>query len=257
MNKLNVAIIEDEIPAARLLFSMVKRLRPAWEVNLLPGSVDEAVKWFATHKHPNLVFLDIQLSDGISFDFITQARPDSVIIFITAYDEYAIRAFGVNSIDYILKPVDEQRLAESISKYESMTGSATVQFQEYLRTFIETFPRQEKQFRTRFLIAGVEHFRTLQVEDIAYFHSNSKITFAVTHTGEEHIIDISLEKLSEQLNPDTFFRANRQVILGIRSIRHIEPYFNGKVSVAVKPAYDGKITISKEKLASFKMWLNY
>lgn len=257
MNKLNVAIIEDEIPAARLLSSMIKRLRPAWEVNLLPGNVDEAVKWFSQNKHPDIIFLDIQLSDGISFDFITQARPSSVIIFITAYDEYAIRAFGVNSIDYILKPVDEQRLGEAIAKYESMSGGASMLFHEYLNSFMESFPRRDKPFRTRFLIAGVDRFSTLQVEDVAYFYSNNKITFAVAHSGQEHILDLSLDKLSEQLDPDVFFRANRQVILSIRSIRHVEPYFNGKVSVAVKPPYEGKITISKEKLASFKMWLNY
>ena len=109
MNNLKVAIIEDEVPAARLLHSMLRRLRPAWEVMVLPGSVEEAVQWFAENPHPDLLFLDIQLSDGDSFSFLTSARPSSVIIFTTAYDQYAIRAFTVNSVDYILKPVDEKR----------------------------------------------------------------------------------------------------------------------------------------------------
>ena len=111
MNKLNVVIIEDEVPAARLLNSMVTRLRPEWNVTVLPGSVDEAVLWFREHPHPDIIFLDIQLADGNSFDFLSAANPSSVIIFTTAYDQYAIRAFSVNSIDYILKPVDEKRLS--------------------------------------------------------------------------------------------------------------------------------------------------
>ena len=109
MNNLRVAIIEDEVPAARLLHSMLHRLRPEWDIIVLPGSVEESVSWFAGNPHPDLLFLDIQLSDGDSFNFLTSARPSSVIIFTTAYDQYAIRAFTVNSIDYILKPVDEKR----------------------------------------------------------------------------------------------------------------------------------------------------
>ena len=107
MNKLRVAIVEDEIPAARLLRTLIARLRPAWEIEVLPGSVEEAVQWFAANRHPDLLFLDIQLADGTSFELLSQARPSSAVVFTTAYDEYAVRAFSVSSIDYILKPVDE------------------------------------------------------------------------------------------------------------------------------------------------------
>ena len=117
MSKLTAAIIEDEVPAARLLSSIITRLRPDWEVTVLPGSVEEAIVWFRTHSHPDILFLDIQLSDGNSFDFLSAAQPSSLIIFTTAYDQYAIRAFTVNSIDYILKPVDEKRLLDAILKY--------------------------------------------------------------------------------------------------------------------------------------------
>ena len=124
MNKINVAIIEDEIPAARLLHSMVSGLRPQWELTLIPGSVDEAVAWFDERPHPDLIFLDIHLADGNAFDFLSAAHPSSVIIFTTAYDQYAIRAFTVNSIDYILKPIDEKRLSDAITKYESLLTNA-------------------------------------------------------------------------------------------------------------------------------------
>lgn len=257
MNKLNVAIIEDEIPAARLLFSMISRLRPDWDLTVLPGSVEESVQWFGANRHPDLLFLDIQLSDGNSFDFLSSAKPSSIIIFTTAYDQYAIRAFSVNSIDYILKPVDEKRLQEAIAKYESIISEKTPRPENYLDVILDSLQRREKPFRTRFLIAGVDKFLTLQVSDIAYFYSENKITFAATYSGHEHIVDMPLNKLAEQLNPDQFFRANRQVILSINAIVHIEPYFNGKIVVSVKPPYKTQITISEEKIASFKLWLNF
>ncbi len=257
MNNIKVAIIEDEAPAARLLYSMVVRLRPGWDVTVLPGNIEEAVQWFAAHPHPDLIFLDIQLSDGNSFDFLSRARPSSTIIFTTAYDEYAIRAFGVNSIDYILKPVEENRLLDAIVKYESLKGNHPAQVGQYLHVVLDSLQRREKQFRTRFLITGADKFHTLEVAAIAYFYSESKISFAVTHAGEEYPVDLSLEKLADQLDPDRFFRANRQVLLCISAIKRIEPYFNEKVVAFVKPPFKDKITISKEKVSAFKMWLNY
>lgn len=152
MNKINVAIIEDEIPAARLLHSMVSGLRPQWELTLIPGSVDEAVAWFDEHPHPDLIFLDIHLADGNAFDFLSAAHPSSVIIFTTAYDQYAIRAFTVNSIDYILKPIDEKRLSDAITKYESLLTNAVPRPEDYLGTLLEALQYKEKRYRTRFLI---------------------------------------------------------------------------------------------------------
>lgn len=257
MNKLNVVIIEDEIPAARLLHSIVTRLRPEWHITVLPGSVEEAIDWFASHPHPDLIFLDIQLADGNSFDFLSVAHPTSTIIFTTAYDQYAVRAFTVNSIDYILKPIDEQRLQDAIDKYERLRQHSNTRPDDYLTTLLDALQSREKQFRTRFLIYHADRFWSLQVSDIAYFYSENKITFAVTRNNQEHILDLSLNKLAEQLEPGRFFRANRQIILCIDAIEHAEPYFNGKISVTVRPPYKNKITISEEKLTAFKRWLNF
>lgn len=257
MSKLDAIIIEDEIPAARLLHSMIGRLRPQWNLTIVSGSVDEAVAWFKENPHPDIIFLDIQLADGNAFDFLSAAHPSSAIIFTTAYDQYAIRAFTVNSIDYILKPVDEKRLLDAIVKYETLQTNGIPQPEEYLNTLLETLQHKEKRYRTRFLIYGADKFRALQVADIAYFYSENKITFAVTKTGQEHIIDLSLNKLMEQLDPERYFRANRQIIISIDAIEHAEPYFNGKIVVRVLPPYKSQITISEEKLSSFKLWLNY
>lgn len=257
MNKLNVVIIEDEVPAARLLYSMVSRLRPEWNITTLPGSVEEAIDWFASHPHPDLLFLDIQLADGNAFDFLSAVHPSSAIVFTTAYDQYAVRAFTVNSIDYILKPIDEQRLQDAIVKYEQLQDSGNDRPENYIASLLEVLHSKEKQYRTRFLIYGVDRFWPLQVSDIVYFYSENKITFAVTRGNQEHVIDLSLNKLSEQLDPNRFFRANRQIILCIDAIDHAEPYFNGKLSVTVRPPFKNTITISEEKLSAFKQWLNY
>ena len=257
MNKRRVAIIEDEVPAARLLHAMVCRLRPEWEVIVLPGNVEEAGQWFAMNAHPDLLFLDIQLSDGNSFDFLSVARPVSMVIFTTAYDQYAIRAFTVNSIGYILKPVDEKRLLEAIVKYETLLDTKNVFPDGCLDIILNSLQHREKPYRTRFLISGGDRFHPLEVADIAYFYTENKVTFAVTSTGQEHIVDLSLNKLAEQLDPDQFFRANRQILLCIRAIVRIEPYFNGKIVVFVKPPFKSQITINQEKITAFKLWLNF
>ena len=204
MNKIKAAIIEDEIPAGRLLHKMLSGLRPDWDIVVLPGSIEGSVKWFQEHPHPDIIFLDIQLTDGISFAFIEQAQPESMIIFTTAYDEYAIRAFTVNSIDYLLKPINRERLAEAIEKFERLTAR----------------------------------------------YGNANLS-------KEHIIDLSLDKLSEQLNPDIFFRTNRQTLVSVHAIQKIENYFLGKIIVQVKPPFKDKITVSREKIAAMKLWLNY
>lgn len=225
----------------------------------LPVSVEKSVEWFNKNPHPDIVFLDIQLTDGISFTFIEQARPESTIIFTTAYDEYAIRAFAVNSIDYLLKPIDSVRLEEAIAKFEHLTTKYLVQEQKTtdLIDILQNIANPCKKYRTRFLISGEDKLFTLQVEDIAYFYSENKITFAVTKQNREHIIDLSLDRLMEQLNPDIFFRSSRQTVISINAIERIESYFLGKAILHVKPPFKDKIIVSRDKIPQLKLWLNY
>ncbi|MGL4993584.1 MAG: LytR/AlgR family response regulator transcription factor [Bacteroidales bacterium] len=257
MNSTFAVIIEDERPAARLLKSMIEKYRPEWRLQIIPGSVQEAIDWFQENEHPDLIFLDIHLSDGNSFEFITKSRPSSIIIFTTAFDEYAIQAFKVNSIDYILKPIKQERLIEAIDKYEALFPRNRVN-SDYLNNIIETITRpSQKRYRTRFLIYRSESFITLQVDDIAYFYSENRISTAVTHTAREFVVDLTLDKLSEQLDPHRFFRTNRQSIISIDSIVKVEPYFNNKLFVHIFPQSKVPITVSREKLSMFKEWLNY
>lgn len=266
MSKIKAAIIEDEIPAARLLRDTLSALRPDWEVQLLPGNIEEAVEWFARHPHPDILFLDIQLTDGNSFLFIEQARPESMIVFTTAYDEYAVRAFTVNSIDYLLKPIHEERLLQAIRRFEGLSKNYIHDFKsesrmmevlQQLAVAQESSSSAHKKYRTRFLISSGEKLLTLQVSDIAYFYSENKLTFAVTHKNREYLIDLALDRLCGQLDPDRFFRTNRQTLVCIDAIQRIESYFLGKSVVHVLPPFKDKIIVSKDKMASFRMWLNY
>ena len=190
--KIRAAIIEDELPAARLLQGMLAELRSQWDILLLPGTVEDAVQWFATHPHPDILFLDIQLTDGLSFYFIEQARPESMIVFTTAYNEYAVRAFTVNSIDYLLKPVRRERLADSLEKFERLTAprireqNERMDMQELLRMLAD---RNACPYRKRFLVNGARNLYTLAVDDVCYFYSEEKVTFAVTADRRTHIID--------------------------------------------------------------------
>lgn len=259
MNKFTATIIEDEIPAARRLGKMLNELRPEWDITLLPGSVKQCVKWFSENPHPDIVFLDIQLTDGISFSFIEQARPESAIIFTTAYDEYAIRAFTVNSIDYLLKPIDIDRLEEAVIKFERLTNRYAKQEQpapDWME-ILQGIANPGKKYRTRFLISGDDRLFALQVDSIAYFYSENKVTFAVTKQNREYIIDLSLDKLTEQLDPDRFFRTNRQTVVSIDAIEKVESYFLGKAVLYVRPPFRDKIIVSRDKISSLKIWLNY
>ena len=259
MSKITVAIIEDEYPAARLLKAMLEDLRPLWLVTILPGNIAESVEWFEKNEHPELLFLDIHLMDGNSFLFIERAHPKSLIIFTTAYDEYAIRAFSVNSIDYLLKPVHRERLEEAILKFERFRQ---VDWQEYnkmlnVEEVLESHNHVEKKYRTRFLISINGRLFSLKVNDVAYFFSENKLTYAVSFNGKRIIVDLPLNRLEQELNPDVFFRVNRQFILSVDAIKKIEPYFNNKYMVHVHPEYDGEITVSREKISLLKTWLDF
>ena len=206
---IRAAIIEDEIPAARLLNHMLAELRPEWEILLLPGNIEEAAEWFSENTHPDLLFLDIQLTDGNSFLLIEKACPK-------------------------LKPIHRERLAETLDKFDRLHIRYSVDglpHQEEMLEVLRSLSNPIKRYRTRFLVSVGERLVTLPVGDVAYFYSENRVTFAVTKQGREHIVDFSLDKLSEQLNPDYFFRTNRQTLVGIEAIRKIELYFQNKVVV--------------------------
>lgn len=248
-------IIEDEIFNLRMLKGMISSLRPDWECIGEFKSVEETVNWLHNNAHPDLVFMDIQLADGICFSIFEQVQLQKPVIFTTAYDNYAIQAFKVNSIDYLLKPIKDTDLELAITKFENLHNApAAFETMDYAEIF-KAIKTGEKKYRTRFLIQGSTYYQKLATNDIAYFYSENKITFAVTFTKKEHIVDFTLESLEEEIDPDTFFRANRQIIVNIDAIDKIEDYFNGKLILKLIPPTHDPVTISRLKASAFKQWM--
>ncbi|WP_044117947.1 LytR/AlgR family response regulator transcription factor [Alkaliflexus imshenetskii] len=254
--KISVLIAEDEIPTQRLLRGMIENLRPEWEIVACTSGVEETTEWLNNHEHPSLMFLDIQLSDGLSFEIFDHTEVNSIVIFTTAYDEYAIQAFKVNTIDYLLKPVRPENLEKAILKFEKLNDSLHATDAADIRMLAASLIDGKTTYRSRLLVPMVDGYAKLNITDVAWFHSSQKVTTAVTHDGTNHVVDLTLEKLEEELNPETFFRANRQYIVNIEVINRIENWFNGKLIVKTKPETPDKVIVSRERARHFKEWIN-
>jgi len=253
---MKIVIIEDELHNSRMLMGMISSLRPEWEIVATLESVKQSVNWFNNNEHPDLIFMDIQLTDGICFSIFEKVSIESMVVFTTAYDEYAIQAFEVNSIDYLLKPIKEEKLEKSILKFERITNYSVDIKKPNYDEILKAIKDGEKSYRKRFLISGATSFFKIDINDIAYFYTTNRVTFAVMFNKKEHIVDFTMEKLEEELNPDMFFRVNRSQIISIGSIRKFESYFGGKLIVRLVKPFDESVTISRLKATEFKNWLD-
>lgn len=261
MSDFRIIIIEDELHNSRMLTGMVEKLRPNWEVLEVLESVAESVDWLANNSAPDLILMDIQLLDGTCFSIFEQLDFElkSKVIFTTAYDQYAIRAFKVNSIDYLLKPIKEDELNAAFVKFEeqmlqSNPGEGHVD-KDYYKSMIESILNGQKQFRTRFLITGISGFTKLETKDIAYIYSSNKVTFAVDYLGKEYTLDYTLEHLEHEMDPELFFRANRQMILHIDTVKKVVNSSGSKLKVQMEPTPEFDVMVSRLKASDFKKWL--
>ncbi|TPE42139.1 LytR/AlgR family response regulator transcription factor [Pontibacter mangrovi] len=250
---MKVVIVEDEQLAADALAAIVKRLRPQTEILSKIGSVEEAVQWFNLHQAPDLVFCDIHLSDGSSFEIFRQVAISCPVIFTTAYNQYALEAFKVNSIDYILKPIKAEDVAHALKKYESQQRPLPQDLSQ-LQHLLQS--QQLKQAKSRFLVKLGQAIKTIPVEEVSYFWAEEGVVFLVTKQNKRFIINYTLDQLEEQLDRAIFFRANRQLILHIDAVQEVRPYFKGRLSVLLHPATEKDIIISSSKAPDFKDWLN-
>ena len=251
-----IILVEDEAHNLRLLQGMIRKLRPNWHVEATFESVKSTVAWLKNNPMPDLIFMDIQLADGLCFPIFDQVDVKSMVIFTTAYDNYAIRAFKVNSIDYLLKPFKDAELEMAIQKFENfinLSGSALTGH-DY-RELLEAIRRGEKKYRKRFLIARGSGFEKTETEDIAYFYNEHRITRAFTFSGTSHVVDFSLDALEEQLDPENFFRANRQLVVNIQAVERIENHFGGKLKLKLNPPLEGDPMVSRLKAMAFRQWL--
>ena len=253
---MNVIIIEDEALAAKRLQSLLYKIRKNVVVQAVLDSVEGSVCWLQDYPGPDLIFLDIQLGDGLSFNIFETVQPASPIIFTTAYDEYAMRAFQLNSIDYLLKPVHEEELERSLQKVETFRELFTPEnIEKQLHQFFQNYPAPEK-FKTRFLVNKADVLIPITTDHIAYFYAEDKLVFLKTKNNERYILNQTLEQLEKELNPNQFYRINRQYIISIHSIRKIHNYFNYKLKVEMVPETAEDVIVSRAKVSEFKAWLN-
>jgi two-component system, LytTR family, response regulator LytT len=251
---LRILIIEDEEPATKRLQKLITELEPDAKVLDNIVSVSSAITWFRQKPSPDLIFCDIQLSEGLSFEIFKNVEVLCPVIFITAYDQYAIAAFKVNSIDYLLKPVkkDDLRAAlDKLKKLNPVNKNASVD----INKVPESFSGSKAGYKTRFIVRYGEHIKTIKTEDIAYFNTENKINFLTTYETRRFNIDYNLDNLEAMLDPKTFFRINRQYIISIKAITDMFSYSKSRVLIKLKPPAKDETIVSTERSGDFKLWL--
>lgn len=250
---MNILIIEDEKPAARLLQRKVEKL--GLHVNTMLHSVEEALTWFHNNQHPDLIFLDIQLSDGLSFEIFEQIDIKSAVIFTTAYDEYALRAFKLNSIDYLLKPIDEEELEVAISKFKNQFQKHTISsldFEAIKRMLVNPV---EKEYKKRFSVKIGHQLKVIPIEEVECFYSENKGTYLHTLDNRDYLLDSTLEILENEINPKDFFRINRKFIIPLKSIKEIQVYTNSRLKIVLPSYKDDEVIVARERVSDFKEWI--
>lgn len=249
---MKVIIIEDEAPAARRLQKMIGEIDPSIEAVAVLESVKDSIDWLSKNDMPDVIFSDIQLADGKSFDVYSSVEIDCPIIFTTAYDEFAIKAFDYNGIAYLLKPFSSSDLEKAISKIQSKEDGANHMVIDQLIKSLNT----NKEYKNRFLINKGESLIPVSVDDIAYVYTQDKMVVLMTKDKKKFYLNQTLDEIEKQLNPKEFFRLNRQFIAGYKSIEKVENHFNGKLKTMLSPATDEPVMISRIKAPAFKSWLS-
>jgi len=245
----NIVIIEDEKPAARRLVRMLQKENLSVETIL--SSVKTAINWFLNNEQPQLIFADIHLTDGLSFEIFEQISIKSPIIFTTAYDQYAIKAFKVNSIDYLLKPIKQEDLQNALKKYRSNHKELSNNIKNLLESI-----EKPNNYKQRFIVKYGTHLQSIHISEIDYFYSQNKITFLVTENEEEFILDYSLDKLEKLLMPTMFIRVNRQFIVSHKAIKDIINYNNSRLKIILNSNNLKETIISRERVKKFLNWLS-
>lgn len=248
-------IIEDESQAAQLLENMLRDVVSNCTVLAKLDSVKSAVRWFGNNAMPDLIFMDIQLADGLSFEVFDQCLITAPVIFTTAYNEYALKAFKVNSIDYILKPIDKAELKNAVDKFKKLTGHPIAQ-DKMLESIRHTMELLARKYKERFMIKIGEHLKTIEVDAILYFYSYEKTTFCYTTEGRSFILDYTLEQLEDIIDPLRFFRINRKYTVSAQALQDIITYSNSRLKLILKGSQDSDIIVAREKVQEFKAWLD-
>jgi two-component system response regulator LytT len=250
---MNIIIIEDEKPAARLLLRKVEKL--GLKVNTLLHSVEESVEWFQNNNHPDLIFLDIQLSDGLSFEIFEKIDIKSAVIFTTAFDEYALRAFKLNSIDYLLKPIDEDELEIAVNKFKNQVQKNTVSNLDFEMIKKMILGNETKEYKNRFSVKIGQQLKVILIDEVECFYSENKGTYLHTFENRNYLLDSTLEQIEEELDPKEFYRVSRKFIISLKAIKEIQVYSNSRLKVVLPSYKDQEVIVSREKVSDFKTWI--
>ncbi|RYD95450.1 MAG: response regulator transcription factor [Sphingobacteriales bacterium] len=253
---MKVLIIEDEIPAAERLQRLLLQ-QGNIEIAGVLNSVETTVAWLQQNPHPDVMFLDIHLADGLSFDIFNQVAVKCPVIFCTAYDQYALDAFQFNSIDYLLKPVTEEKLVKSLEKMNNIRESYIPTTDPLkMNDLVHLLKKKDAAYKSRFMVKMGSKIKTVKTDDIAYFYSTNKLTLLVTKDAENYPVDYALDELITMLDPVLFFHVNRKLIIHIDAATGIHPYFKGRLKLELHPPLEEEVIISNQKTPSFKDWLD-
>ncbi len=252
---MKVVVFEDEKLASERLIELIQDLRPGTEVLASLKSVEAALLWLENNQEPDLIISDIELLDGSSFEIFDQHPLQCPVIFTTAYNQYAIKAFDVNSVDYLLKPIQKEKLSQAMEKYDQRKGALNSNSLD-IEKIREVIQGSNVQYKSRFLVKYGQRIKAIPVEQIAYFFSQDKLTYLVTFDGKKLPLDQTLEELDGVLDPKNYFRVNRKFIVHFDAVSDIHPYFKGRVKLVLQPESTEEIVISSEKTPVFKQWLD-
>ncbi|MEQ9404862.1 MAG: LytTR family DNA-binding domain-containing protein [Cyclobacteriaceae bacterium] len=250
---MRVLIIEDEAPAFRRLEKILLEIDPTIKIIEVLDSVEDSVKWMRNHDWPDLVMMDIQISDGLSFQIFDEIQVQSPVIFTTAFDEYLLKAFKVNSIDYLLKPIKKEDLKQSLDKYRNLTQKSN---NPDFAALLKQISLSETKYKSRFLVKQGEKMLSIKSEDIICFQSKHSVVHIVTRHEKTYLSDFTLEDLSGQLDPHIFYRANRQFLINANYVHAVHRHFKGKLLVEMDRYNGEQILVSSEKATAFKGWLD-
>ncbi|MEP2236890.1 MAG: LytTR family DNA-binding domain-containing protein [Maribacter sp.] len=251
---MKVILVEDELAASDNLSYLLTKINPAIEVIVVLDTVKATVDYFSNPHEGVLVFMDIHLADGISFEIFDQVEIDIPIIFTTAYDQYALKAFKVNSIDYLLKPIDQEELSSALERFTSQNQRNGIDEQQ-MQSLLHLIQNKSTNYKQTFLVGVGDQLLPIKTADIAYFYIDTGLVKAVTVQERSYVLDIKLEDIEDALDPQLFYRANRQFIVRREAITAIKFHFNSKLLVDVHPPCNERIVVSKAKASDFKNWV--
>ena len=255
---MKILIIEDEELAVKKLHKMLIGIDDSIEVIANLDSIESSVEWLENNETPDLIMMDIELLDGQSFEIFNRVKVKSPVIFTTSYDEYALKAFKVNSVDYLLKPIQREDVAAALNKYRQMFAApAASQPSINMDMLVKELQQklQPREYRKRFLVKNVQKLVSVETDDIAYFYSDGRLNFFKTTDNKKYVVDYTMDELDGMLDPDKYFRISRSFFVSIDSVDQINDYFGNRLILTLKPAVDKEALVSREKVTDFKKWL--